>query len=99
MPRLSDSMEEGTILKWLVAAGDAVFPEGDPIVEVETDKAVVTHEADEADDGARSCWTEEGAEHRRRCADHGRGGGRRDVARPGSPSNTRRRRQSQAPSP
>ena len=47
MPRLSDSMEEGTILKWLVAAGDAVSP-GDPIVEVETDKAVVTHEADEA---------------------------------------------------
>ena len=24
MPRLSDSMEEGTILKWLVASGDAV---------------------------------------------------------------------------
>lgn len=47
MPRLSDSMEEGTILKWFVAAGDAVSP-GDPIVEVETDKAVVTHEADEA---------------------------------------------------
>ncbi len=47
MPRLSDSMEEGTILKWLVATGDAVSP-GDPIVEVETDKAVVTHEADEA---------------------------------------------------
>jgi len=47
MPRLSDSMEEGTILKWLVAAGDAVSA-GDPIVEVETDKAVVTHEADEA---------------------------------------------------
>jgi len=47
MPRLSDSMEEGTILKWLVAAGDTVSP-GDPIVEVETDKAVVTHEADEA---------------------------------------------------
>lgn len=45
MPRLSDSMEEGTILKWLVAAGESVA-EGDPIVEVETDKAVVTHEAD-----------------------------------------------------
>jgi pyruvate dehydrogenase E2 component (dihydrolipoamide acetyltransferase) len=48
MPRLSDSMEEGTILKWLVAEGDEVQA-GQPIVEVETDKAVVIHEAD--DDG------------------------------------------------
>ena len=47
MPRLSDSMEEGTILKWHVAAGDAVSA-GDPLVDVETDKAVVTHEADAA---------------------------------------------------
>jgi pyruvate dehydrogenase E2 component (dihydrolipoamide acetyltransferase) len=45
MPRLSDSMEEGTILKWLVAEGDQVRA-GQPLVEVETDKAVVTHEAD-----------------------------------------------------
>jgi pyruvate dehydrogenase E2 component (dihydrolipoamide acetyltransferase) len=47
MPRLSDSMEEGTILKWLVAEGDAVT-EGQPLVEVETDKAVVPVEADAA---------------------------------------------------
>jgi pyruvate dehydrogenase E2 component (dihydrolipoamide acetyltransferase) len=47
MPRLSDSMEEGTILKWLVAEGDAVA-EGQPLVEVETDKAVVPVEADAA---------------------------------------------------
>ena len=45
MPRLSDSMEEGTILKWLVAEGDEVRA-GQPLVEVETDKAVVTYEAD-----------------------------------------------------
>lgn len=45
MPRLSDSMEEGTILKWLVAEGDAVA-EGQPLVEVETDKAVVPVEAE-----------------------------------------------------
>ncbi|HEY5054472.1 MAG TPA: lipoyl domain-containing protein, partial [Solirubrobacterales bacterium] len=44
MPRLSDSMEEGTILKWLVAEGDAIA-EGQPLVEVETDKAVVPVEA------------------------------------------------------
>jgi pyruvate dehydrogenase E2 component (dihydrolipoamide acetyltransferase) len=45
MPRLSDSMEEGIILKWLVADGDELA-EGQPLVEVETDKAVVTYEAD-----------------------------------------------------
>ncbi len=45
MPRLSDSMEEGTILTWLVAAGDHV-DEGQPLAEIETDKANVTYEAD-----------------------------------------------------
>jgi pyruvate dehydrogenase E2 component (dihydrolipoamide acetyltransferase) len=47
MPRLSDSMEEGTILRWLVAEGDQIEA-GQPLVEVETDKANVTYEADEA---------------------------------------------------
>jgi pyruvate dehydrogenase E2 component (dihydrolipoamide acetyltransferase) len=47
MPRLSDSMEEGTILHWLVAEGDSVEP-GQPLVEIETDKATVTYEADAA---------------------------------------------------
>src|SRR5829696_4835879 len=37
MPRLSDSMEEGTILKW----------HGDELVEIETDKANMTYEADQ----------------------------------------------------
>jgi pyruvate dehydrogenase E2 component (dihydrolipoamide acetyltransferase) len=45
MPRLSDSMEEGTILKWLKAAGDLVA-RGDELVEIETDKATMTYEAD-----------------------------------------------------
>ncbi len=47
MPRLSDSMEEGTILEWLVAEGDRVEV-GQPLVEIETDKATVTYEADAA---------------------------------------------------
>src|SRR5215217_1178981 len=47
MPRLSDSMEEGTILKWLKADGDEIA-KGDPIVEIETDKATMTYEADTA---------------------------------------------------
>jgi len=45
MPRLSDSMEEGTIIRWLKATGDTVV-RGDEIVEIETDKATMTYEAD-----------------------------------------------------
>jgi pyruvate dehydrogenase E2 component (dihydrolipoamide acetyltransferase) len=44
MPRLSDSMEAGTILRWLKAEGELVG-QGDPLVEIETDKATVVHEA------------------------------------------------------
>jgi pyruvate dehydrogenase E2 component (dihydrolipoamide acetyltransferase) len=47
MPRLSDSMEEGTIVQWLARPGDHV-DEGQPLVEVETDKASVVYEADAA---------------------------------------------------
>ena len=45
MPRLSDSMEEGTVLKWLVSEGGEV-KRGEPLVEIETDKANMTYEAD-----------------------------------------------------
>ena len=45
MPRLSDSMEEGTIIKWLKAEGEEVA-RGDELVEIETDKATMTYEAD-----------------------------------------------------
>src|SRR5215813_12534058 len=45
MPRLSDSMEEGTVLKWLVDVGGEV-KRGEPLVEIETDKANMTYEAD-----------------------------------------------------
>jgi pyruvate dehydrogenase E2 component (dihydrolipoamide acetyltransferase) len=45
MPRLSDSMEEGTILKWLVSEGDEV-KKGQEIAEIETDKATMTFESD-----------------------------------------------------
>ena len=41
MPRLSDSMQEGTILTWLAADGDDIV-EGQELVEVETDKATMT---------------------------------------------------------
>jgi pyruvate dehydrogenase E2 component (dihydrolipoamide acetyltransferase) len=44
MPRLSDSMEEGTVLRWLKSVGDEV-KRGDELVEIETDKANMTYEA------------------------------------------------------
>ncbi|MDX1681928.1 MAG: biotin/lipoyl-containing protein, partial [Phycisphaeraceae bacterium] len=48
MPRLSDTMEEGTLNKWLVSVGDTV-ESGDTLAEVETDKA--TMELQAYDDG------------------------------------------------
>ena len=47
MPRLSDSMEEGTILNWMKSVGDEVAL-GDELVEIETDKANMVYEADAA---------------------------------------------------
>ncbi len=40
MPKLSDTMEEGVIAKWLISEGDTVSS-GDIIAEVETDKATM----------------------------------------------------------
>ena len=57
MPRLSDSMEEGTILKWLKSDGDEV-KRGDELVEIETDKANMTYEADS--DGVLKIVAQEG---------------------------------------
>ena len=47
MPRLSDSMEEGTILTWLKQVGDEIAV-GEEIVEIETDKANMAYESDVA---------------------------------------------------
>ena len=46
MPRLSDTMEEGTILRWLKRDGDAVS-RGEELVEIETDKATMIYESDQ----------------------------------------------------
>jgi len=40
MPRLSDTMEEGTVAKWLFKVGEKVS-EGDILAEIETDKATM----------------------------------------------------------
>ena len=46
MPRLSDTMEEGTILRWLKQDGEEVR-RGEELVEIETDKATMTYESDQ----------------------------------------------------
>jgi pyruvate dehydrogenase E2 component (dihydrolipoamide acetyltransferase) len=46
MPRLSDTMEEGTILRWLKRDGESLR-RGDELVEIETDKATMTYESDQ----------------------------------------------------
>ncbi len=45
MPKLSDSMADAVILRWLKAAGEA-FERGEGLIEVETDKATVIYEAE-----------------------------------------------------
>ncbi len=44
MPRLSDTMEEGTIGRWLKQEGDSI-KEGDVLAEIETDKATMEFQA------------------------------------------------------
>jgi pyruvate dehydrogenase E2 component (dihydrolipoamide acetyltransferase) len=57
MPRLSDTMEEGTILRWLKGNGEHVA-RGEELVEIETDKAAMTYESDL--EGALQIVAEEG---------------------------------------
>ncbi len=50
MPRLGETMEQGTIASWLVEAGQS-FKRGDPLLELETDKTLVEYPA-----LARASW-------------------------------------------
>jgi pyruvate dehydrogenase E2 component (dihydrolipoamide acetyltransferase) len=45
MPKLSDSMADAVIIRWLKSAGEA-FARGEGLIEVETDKATVIYEAE-----------------------------------------------------
>jgi pyruvate dehydrogenase E2 component (dihydrolipoamide acetyltransferase) len=47
MPKLSDSMADAVIVRWLKSPGDA-FERGEALIEVETDKATVVYEAEAA---------------------------------------------------
>ena len=79
MPRLSDSMEEGTILKWLKSDGDEVS-KGEELVEIETDKANMTYEADES--GTLEIVAQEGDTLAGRRDDREDRRGRRALRRP-----------------
>jgi pyruvate dehydrogenase E2 component (dihydrolipoamide acetyltransferase) len=57
MPRLSDTMEEGTILRWLKRDGETLR-RGEELVEIETDKATMTYESDQ--DGVLAIVASEG---------------------------------------
>jgi pyruvate dehydrogenase E2 component (dihydrolipoamide acetyltransferase) len=57
MPKLSDTMEEGTVLEWKKKDGDEV-KKGDVLAEVESDKATFDLEAE--DDGVLSIKVEKG---------------------------------------
>jgi pyruvate dehydrogenase E2 component (dihydrolipoamide acetyltransferase) len=57
MPRLSDTMEEGTILRWLKRDGEDVR-RGEELVEIETDKATMNYESDQ--DGILETVAKEG---------------------------------------
>lgn len=59
MPKLSDSMADAIILRWLKSPGDE-FQKGEGLIEVETDKATVVYEA-EADGTLDSILAPEGA--------------------------------------
>ena len=48
MPKMSDAMTEGKVLRWYKKAGDAV-KKGEPVAEIETDKVNLDLEAE--DDG------------------------------------------------
>lgn len=58
MPRLSDSMEEGTIVRWLKRDGDEVA-RGEELVKIEIDKATMAYESDAA--GTLQITAHEGA--------------------------------------
>ena len=87
MPRLSDSMQEGTILTWLAADGDDIV-EGQELVEVETDKATMTQLSEAS--GVLSIVVSRGDHDRGRRGDRAAGAGRRGRRGPARPARRRR---------
>ena len=96
MPRLSDQMEEATVSRWLKSPADT-FAKGEPLVEVETDKATMVYEA-EFDGVLRrsSSWRRDGRARRRdrppSATAPRRHRRRRRTPRPRGPADARARR-------
>src|SRR5438552_3133822 len=85
MPKLSDTMEEGTIVEWKKSSGDDV-KKGEVLAEVESDKATFDLEAE--DDGTLEILVDKGvpAKIGAPIARIGAGGGaRKDRRRPDTP--------------
>ena len=81
VPQLSISMEEAKVSRWLVEDGDAVAA-GQPVVEVETDKATVEIEAPAA--GRLRIVARRGRDRGRRRSARGARAGRAGACRSGS---------------
>lgn len=96
---MSDTMEEGNIVEWLVAEGDAVEP-GQTLAEVETDKAtmeldsyfegvllhIAVKEGAVPIDGIIAIIGEEGEDWKAALASAGTGGGDSPAAAPAAPA-------------
>ena len=101
MPSVLAGATEAAIATWLVAPGDTVTV-GDPLAEIETEKAVVEYSAEEAGIVGRLVLAAgDSGEHRRayRGAGQGRRDGRRHRRRPGRrrvPGHTRSARRARA---
>ncbi|MEM8873542.1 MAG: dihydrolipoamide acetyltransferase family protein [Planctomycetota bacterium] len=59
MPQQSDTMTEGTLVKWNVAEGDT-YNEGDIVAEIETDKATMEMEGPDSDGTIAALLVQEG---------------------------------------
>ncbi|MFL5981843.1 MAG: dihydrolipoamide acetyltransferase family protein [Gaiellaceae bacterium] len=91
MPKLSDSMADAVIVRWLKSEGDS-FARGEALIEVETDKATVVYEA-EADGELAAILAPEGASVAvgQPIATLGNGEGPRPPARPEQPDSDGKR--------
>jgi pyruvate dehydrogenase E2 component (dihydrolipoamide acetyltransferase) len=82
MPKLSDSMADAVIVRWLKSPGES-FARGEALIEVETDKATVVYEA-EADGTLGSILVPEGESVAVGAPIATLGNGGREAARPRS---------------
>ena len=99
MPKLSDSMADAVIIRWLKSPGDA-FERGEGLIEVETDKATVVYEAESAGTLASILVPEGGtAAVGQAIATLGNGEGPAPSERPPAPAKEEPKAEQRAPEP